>query len=73
MLDLTLATTMEIQMERDNCHMMVGLLVKSYQNGLLTTDELIDQSAWYERRYLECVERLLQDWAWAVKVTEGLA
>lgn len=73
MLDLNLATTMEIQAERDNCYAKLELYVQAHREGLITTDEAIDQSAWYERRYQECISRLIKDWAWAVKVSEGLA
>jgi hypothetical protein len=73
MLDLNLATTMEIQLERDNCYAQLRILDAGFREGFLTADELIDQSAWYEGRYQECVERLLQDWTWAARVAEGLA
>jgi hypothetical protein len=73
MLNLKLATTMEIQLERDNCDAMLTSLTETYQDGFLTIDELIDQSAWYAERYQQCVDRLLTDWVWAAKVAEGLA
>lgn len=72
MLDLKSATTMEIQLERDNCHAMVGLMVRSYLEGVITLSEFLNQAAPYQKRYEECLAQLLQDWAWANEVAKGL-
>ena len=72
MLNLDLATNMEIQVERDNCNTMMVVIAKDWWNGLTTVDEYLEQFVICSHRYQECIDRLLKDWVWAVRVAAQL-
>ncbi len=72
MLDLNTATTMEIQLERDNSWALFELANRSFQDGLLSVNEFLDQGTPYQRRYEECKKRLIKDVAFAIQVAQQL-
>jgi len=72
MLDLSLATNMEIQVERDNANAMMAVTANDWWSGLTNFEEYLGLFMVYSQRYQECTDRLLRDWDWAVRVAEQL-
>ena len=51
---------------------MMSALIDHFLAGGITLGELKEACVPYTKQYLACLNRLLQDWAWAVKVTKDL-
>ena len=71
--DLNQATFLEIQMERDKSYRKLELINHSFQDGLLSVNEFLDQATPHLRSYEECKDRLVKDVAWANEVAQQLS
>ena len=72
MLNVDQATTLEIQIFRDQCQSALHLLASSFHEGILTKKEWFAQRRPYKTAYQACIDRLIADWHNAMKVAATL-
>jgi len=72
MLNVDQATTLEIQIFRDQCQNALHLLASSFHEGVLTKREWLTQRAPYKAAYRACIDRLIADWHNAMQVARTL-
>ncbi len=72
MLNVEHATTLEIQIFRDQCQSALHLLASSFHEGILTKREWLIERAPYKVAYQQCIDRLIADWHNAMQVAKTL-
>ena len=72
MLNVEGATTLEIQIFRDQCQNMLDLLASSFHEGIITKREWLAERAPYKEAYQQCINRLIADWHNAMQIARTL-
>ena len=72
MLDLQIATTLEIQRERDNCSKQIQELAVLRARGEIEEKDAYEEIKYFDIRYVECLQRLMDDFLTADKLAGDL-
>ena len=72
MFNVEQATTLEIQIFRDQCQSALHLLASSFHEGIITKREWLAERAPYKEAYRQCIDRLIADWHHAMQVARTL-
>ncbi|NIR13706.1 MAG: hypothetical protein GWN86_07050 [Desulfobacterales bacterium] len=72
MIDLNLATTLEIMRERDYNQEVLNSIFRRFYKGEIDVAQCTQLAEQYQARYLECCVRLFKDTQFAMKIAKQL-